>query len=272
MKNCGFDTADINLGGDMQLIKEDAGQDHLTAAMKLRDFCDRLGIAVNQTHAPFFEGVPMPEGFGEQLLQCVEATALLGADQLVVHGDTWYSPNYLQWDREEVVDTVYEVYAPVVELADKKGVRIAMETLFEHKGSLYHRVRFCSLTEELDEIIGRFRCDTVGACWDFGHSNVAYGEDQFKAMKKLKSRIIATHVHDNNRRFDNHDLPYQGTVNWAEGLRTLAEVGYTGDLTLEMGSSRGVPDSLIEDYLRYAHKTAAHMRAQFLEAQKAHEA
>lgn len=260
VRDGGFDTVDFS----MMTMKRrsDEGDDHALWIRQRRDYCDSLGLVINQTHAPFFEGRPMPEGYTERLLQCVEDSAVLGADCLVVHADTWYEPEYIQWDYNKVLNAVYEVFAPVVELAEKLGVKIAMETLHEWMGNLYHRTRLCTFVEELDDIIGKFQSDAVGVCWDFGHAALVYKEDQFQAMKRLKSRIIATHVHDNSFKYDNHNLPYQGSIRWDEGLKTLAELGYDGDLTMELGYG-ALPDSLVSEFIRYAHKVGEHMVNQF---------
>lgn len=253
LKDGGFDTADFGMFGLFHPEKREE-ENPILFAEQMRAYCDSIGIRINQTHAPFYEGIPMPDGYVERLKRCVEKSAILGADCVVVHADTWYEPKYIQWHYPTVVNTVYEVFAPVVELAEKKGIKIAMESLFEVQGSLYHRTRLCSLVEELDDIVGRFNCDSVGVCWDFGHANMAYGAEQFQAMKRLKSPIIATHVHDNIAKYDNHNLPFQGNIDWEEGMRTLAELGYEGDLTLEVGYG-GLPDSLVLNFIKYAYKT-----------------
>lgn len=262
LKDGGFDTLDFGMfcnGGDFLY---DGKEDHIAYASSIRECAEGIGLQINQTHVPFYEVLPMPEGYVEKLIRCVESSAVMGADYVVVHADTWYEPQYVQWDYDTVLNTIYDVFAPIVETAEKRGVKIAMETLFEVRGSLYHRTRFCSLIEELDDIVGKFNCDTVGVCWDFGHANMAYGKQQFQAMRKMKSKLIATHVHDNICKYDNHNLPYMGNINWAEGLQTMADLGYEGDLTLEVGYG-GMPDELVLDYVKYAHKTAEHMAAQF---------
>ncbi|MBR5152286.1 MAG: sugar phosphate isomerase/epimerase [Clostridia bacterium] len=264
LKENGFDTADF---GMFHLVSEGEPYGREDWIKKHREYCDELGIAINQTHPPFFEGRPMPDGFVERLLQCVDDSAVLGADCIVIHPDTWYKENYVQWDFDEVLNTIYEVLAPVVERAEKRGIKVAMEFMHEWLGNVYHRVRFCSNIEELDAIVGKFNCDSVGVCWDFGHAAMAYKQDQFKYMKKLKSKIIATHVHDNIFKYDNHNLPYQGSINWEEGMKTLAEVGYEGDLTLEIGYG-GMPDSLVANFLQFSHQTAEYLVKQFQEFQK----
>ena len=265
IRDGGFDTIDFGLFNIKK--RSDEGDDHEAWIKGRREYCDSLGLKVNQTHAPFYEGRPMPEGYQTRLLQCVKDTAILGADCLVVHADTWYEEKYNQWDYDAVVDHVYEVFAPVVELATKLGVKIAMETLHEWLGNVYHRVRLCSFVEELNDIVGRFNCNTVGICWDFGHAAIVYKEDQFDAMKRLKYPIIATHIHDNIFKYDNHNLPFQGSINWDEAMKTLAELGYEGDITLELGYG-AIPDALVLDFIRYSHKTGIYLADIFKSYQK----
>ena len=260
VKAGGFDTVDFGLSA-MQNDADDT-ENHRAWIRQHRELCDRLELKVNQTHAPFFEGQPMPEGYVERVMQCLEDSAALGADCMVVHADTWFEPNYVQWDYPKVVQTVYEVYAPIVEQAERLGVKLAMECLHEWLGNHYHRMRLCTFVEELDDIVGRFQTDTVGVCWDFGHAALVYKQDQFRALRRLKSRVIATHVHDNNERLDLHALPYSGSTNWDEGMQTLARLGYAGDLTLEVGYG-ALPDALTLDYIRYAHKVSSHLAERF---------
>lgn len=262
LKEAGFDTADFGMFEYTPEMNLALRSDYVSAAGKMRDYCDKLGVRINQSHVPFFENRPIPEGYQDILKRCVETSAILGADCVVVHADTWYEPDYVQWDYDKVLNSIYEVFAPVVDVAAKCGIKLAMETLFEWCGTPEHRVRFCSYIEELDAIAGRFSTDTVGVCWDFGHGRMAYGEKQFEMMKKLDRKIIATHVHDNTGKLDAHTLPYIGNTDWFEGLKTLAEVGYEGDLTFELGYL-SIPDELAVDFLKYAHKTGEHMAAQF---------
>lgn len=259
IRDGGFDTIDFSMHS---MTRAEDDTDHEKWIHGYRDYCEQIGLRVNQAHAPFFEGRPMPDGFIDRLLECVDDCAVLGADCLVVHGDTWYARDYAQWDYDKVVEAVYEVYAPVVERAEKLGVKIAMETLFEWIGNDSHRVRLCSYVEEVDDIVGRFGCDTVGVCWDFGHTYMAYGNDICAAMERMKSRIIATHTHDNTRHRDNHNLPYMGYINWDHALNSLAKTGYSGDLTFEINYGC-LPDELAAPYAKYAHRLGEYMADRF---------
>ena len=261
IRDGGFDTIDFSMHS---MERADDDTNHEKWIHGYRDYCEKIGLSVNQAHAPFFEGRPMPDGFIKRLLECVDDCAVLGADCLEVHADTWYEKDYVQWDYQKVLNTIYDVYAPVVERAEKRGVKIAMETLFEWIGNDNHRVRVCSYVEEVDAIVGRFGCDTVGVCLDFGHAYMAYGNDISNAIERLNSKIIATHTHDNTRHRDNHNLPYMGYINWDHVLLSLAKKGYEGDLTFEVNYGC-LPDALALDFAKYAHTIGEHMVSRFSE-------
>ncbi len=262
LKKGGFDTVDYAMFGYDPTSNLSLRQDYLDQAKNLREFCDGQNMVINQTHLPFYEARPMPDGYVDILLRGVQTSSVLGAKCVVVHADTYYLKEGEKWNENVVLNEIYDVFAPVVELAEKLGVKIAMETLFEHFGSDERRMRYCSKIEELDAIVGKFNCDTVGVCWDFGHTKMAYGNDQFKMIKQLKSKIIATHIHDNAGIYDQHSIPFTSQTNWAEGMQTLAQMGYEGDLTFEIAFG-AIPDDLIVDYIKYVRKTGDYLKNLF---------
>ncbi len=255
LAKAGFEAIDFDLGGITKDSCISMTDNYLDEAKKMREYCESLGIAVSQTHSPFYEGAPMPDGYMEAMLRTVETSAALGADCVVVHADNWYEKG-VEFEFNHVFDTIYEVYAPVVELAEKVGVKIAMETLFCWNPEWR---RFCSRREELDAIIGRFGTDNVGVCLDTGHWRVAYGAAMTDEIRKLKSKIIATHLHDNKGKTDDHMFPFTATANWDSICAALHDVGYNGDVTLELvyGS---FPDELVLDAATFARRIGEHLR------------
>lgn len=251
----GFDAVDFGLFGISPNSCLSMTENYIDKAKEVREYCDSLGIAVNQTHAPFYEGKPMPDGYMEAMLRTVEASAALGADCVVVHADNWNEEG-VEFEYSRALDAIYEVYAPVVELAEKVGVNIAMETLFCWNPEWR---RFCSRREELDDIISRFGTDNVGVCLDTGHWRVAYGAAMTDEIRKLKSKIIATHIHDNKGKTDDHMFPFTATANWDSICAALRDVGYNGDVTLELvyGS---FPDELALDAAAFARRIGEHLR------------
>ena len=255
LADAGFEAIDLGLGE----IKKGSGiapqENYKELAADIREYCEREGIAVSQTHAPFYEGRPMPDGFAEVFPRVVEASAILGAKCVVVHADNWFEAG-VEFEYNHVRDTIYDFYAPIVELAEKLGVKIALETLFCWNPEWR---RFCSRREEIDDLIARFGTDTVGVCLDTGHWRVAYGSAMTDEIRKLKSKIIATHLHDNKGKTDDHMFPFTATASWDGICAALRDVGYDGDVTLELVYG-AFPDELVYDAAVFSRRIAEHLR------------
>ena len=256
-KNCGFDNIDFGLTSaspEENLILRTRYTDE---AKKFREYCERLGARIIQTHARYdFNRVGKDE-FISEMIKTVEVSKILGADNVVVHADTYYDKEF-RFEYNEVLNTIYDIYAPMVEAAKKHGVKIAMETLFEDRAPKGKRARFTSYVNELDDIVSKFGDPIVGICWDFGHARVSHGDEQFEEMRKVGDKIIATHVHDNHWSADMHLLPFEGDTDWNEGMKTLKEIGYSGALTFEMVYGC-VPDELIPDYAAWCRKVGEYL-------------
>lgn len=182
-KSAGYDIVSFGLGGktpDQSIILR---ENHIEEAKKARLFCDEIGISVNQTHARYDFNKLTESDFISQMIKTVEASKILGADNVVVHADTYYDDEY-NFDFDKVLKIIYEIYAPMVEAAKKHDIKIAMETLFEDRAPKGKRARFTSYVDELDAIVSMYNDPIVGICWDFGHAKVSYGSKQFEQMKK----------------------------------------------------------------------------------------
>lgn len=254
----GFDTIDFGLYMNNPEDNIMLRNDYVYEAEKMRNFCDKLGVTVNQTHARNDFICLSKEEFKVQLVKIVNVSKILGADAIVVHADTYNEHNF---DFNRMVDYIYDVYAPMVEEAKKQNIKIAMETLFEY-APYGARKRFSSYIEELDAIVSKFNDPAVGICWDFGHAKVSYEEKQFDYMKMVGSKIISTHVHDNVYEKDLHSMPFLGNTDWELGMKTLKEVGYNGDLTLELVYGC-LPNELLYDYMSLCNKVGKYLINKF---------
>jgi sugar phosphate isomerase/epimerase len=113
-------------------------------------------------------------------------------------------------------------------VAEPLGVQIAVEVIpneLSRAGSIVHFV-------ESD-------LDGVGICLDFGHAHL--DGDVIDAVETVSEHLIATHLHDNGGRADDHLLPFDGTIDWAGTLLAVQKVGYDGPFIFEIvpqGSTR----------------------------------
>lgn len=117
--------------------------------------------------------------------------------------------------------------------AEPLGVRIAVEVIpneLSRAGSLVHFVE-----EDLEG-------STIGICLDFGHAHL--DGDLGDAIETVSEHLIATHVHDNRGRNDDHLLPFEGTIDWPAALTAVQKVGYEGPLMLEIAPASSPKDTL----------------------------
>ena len=110
--------------------------------------------------------------------------------------------------------------------AEPLGVRVAVEVIpnrLSDAGSL------AALFES--EIDARH----VGICLDFGHAHLM--GDVADAVETVAEHLIATHVHDNHGRDDEHLVPYLGTIDWNLALVTMQKIGYDGTYMMELAGT-----------------------------------
>ena len=62
--------------------------------------------------------------------------------------------------------------------------------------------------------------------------------DVADAIETAAEHIIATHVHDNRGRDDEHLVPGQGTIDWDAALMTMQKIGYAGTYMMELAEHR----------------------------------
>jgi sugar phosphate isomerase/epimerase len=140
----------------------------------------------------------------------LEMAARLEADVVILHAEAPYP-------LESQKRSLGELQA----LSRLLGVRIAVENL---SGLTFQR---------LDELLAIFPADFLGICYDTGHGNMLAGG--LDHLERMKERLIAVHIHDNDGNGDQHKLPFTGTVDWGRFMRILKASVYDKPLNLESG-------------------------------------
>ena len=117
--------------------------------------------------------------------------------------------------------------------AEPLGVRLALEVIpneLSRAGSLVH-----VLEEDLEGI-------DAGICLDFGHAHI--DGDVVEAIETVSGHLIATHVHDNRGRTDDHLVPFEGTIDWPFALQAVQKIGYDGPLLFEIAAHGSAKETL----------------------------
>ena len=61
--------------------------------------------------------------------------------------------------------------------------------------------------------------------------------DAAQTIKRIGSRVICTHLHDNDGKKDQHLPPFKGIISWEQFLRGPTAAGYGGTYTFECGGA-----------------------------------
>ncbi len=126
----------------------------------------------------------------------------------------------------------------ICRLAEPLGVRVALEVIPNDLSSPAALVSM--LEHDLDAPAG-------GICLDFGHAFL--GGDVADAIEIVSEHLIATHVHDNGGRRDEHLVPYQGSIGWDSALMSMQKIGYDGTYMMELART-GTPAAVLEEARR----------------------
>ncbi len=202
-------------------------------SLTMRGMAESYGCRIHQTHAPtppLFVNEAVEAAMGELLDRAIEASALMGAQTIVVHPD---SVPGLEYDFPACLERNQVFFQKRAETAEKHGIHLAIENMLSNNlfdGSITKRT--CTSLEELMALVDSVNHPMVGFCLDVGHANYM-GWNIPEAIRRMSDRLIALHLHDNDRFNDEHLAPFVGTVDWNGCLNALKEIKYPGILTLE---------------------------------------
>lgn len=137
----------------------------------------------------------------------------------------------------------------ICRMAAPLGVRVAFEVIPNELSTPAALVRL--LERDLE-------APHAGICLDFGHAHLM-GEVA-DAVEIAAEHLIATHVHDNRGRSDDHLAPFLGTIDWDMALMSLQKIGFEGTCLLELAGA-GSPATVLAGAQQARHRferTLAH--------------
>lgn len=260
----GFSVIDLSFTDTIRPVKQDpmAGDGWEAYVDEIGEMGARLGVDFSQAHLPYYGdlftyGKQPDEDFFALFRTMTERSLIacgrLGVKWAVAHPFTDSVNGEL--DNAVNLATNLAFYTPFAELAAANRTGIALENMAEFSIDRVRR-RYCANAEELITLIDAFAApDTVGACWDFGHANSVM-LDQPAALRRLGSRLKATHVQDNDPHADCHLIPFiGGNLPWETIMPALREIGYAGDFVLESHNfTAQMPDELRPSAARLAYE------------------
>jgi sugar phosphate isomerase/epimerase len=209
------------------------------AVVELGRWLTDTGLTLNSIHAPIMDvfGGPGPRTTysnavaandrREAALRETEAALaiakLIPFDLMVLHLGT---PAHMKNPDDNQRATAVRSLNEICGLAGQRGVRVAVEVIPNRLSDPASLVAM--LDDELD-------ADRPGICLDFGHAHLM--GDVADAVETVAEHIIATHIHDNRGRDDEHLVPYRGSIDWDRALVTMQKIGYEGTYLMELAGT-----------------------------------
>jgi len=209
------------------------------AAIALAEWLDDTRLALHSFHAPIAAGYAatgwreaysLAAGDEPRRKRAVTETsavlalaAVVPYQVLVVHGGV-PEPHGVAADNQigSLVRSLEEL-APV---AANAGVRLAVEII----------PNALSTPEALVQLLeSGLEAEDLGLCLDVGHARLM--GDVVDAIETCSGFLIATHLHDNRGRRDDHLVPGQGVVDWGATLLALQKVGYDAAWMFELAAA-----------------------------------
>lgn len=168
-------------------------------------------------------------------LQCVEDCAEFEIPTMVVHLPDEDNPyNTLGLDRIK----------RVAEKDEQLGVNIALENLRNLANLSY-------VLEQVDSL-------HIGFCYDCcHHNNYNLGDD---LLSLYGSRLMAIHLHDNGGTYAQHQLPFDGMIDWPRTMKKIEATNYSGATALEP-MNWDYKDLAAEEFLQKAFERAKRLEA-----------
>ena len=219
------------------------------AVADLQQWLADAGVTLRSVHAPtaerFINGVwggslsiasidpALREHAVKDTLQALYVARRIPIAVFVLHlGIPRMQPRDAGVGAQDVRSAALKSVEEIVKAADPLGVRVAVEVIpneLSRAGSLTHLVE-----ADLD--------GGVGICLDFGHAHL--DGDVVEAVETVSEHVVATHLHDNRGRSDDHLMPMEGTIDWAGALTAVQKIGYEGPLMFEVGARGPAKDAL----------------------------
>ena len=229
----GFDAIDYDDTPVETVVWQDSYKEY---AKHLKKVAESFGTSFSQTHAPIVSGMLRRYDGNldfavERIKRSIEFSALLGAENVVVHP--------IQDDKFATrADYIFEknmnFFGKFVPVAEEYGINIAIENMvMVGADGIHKRDGVCADPAEFKKYIDSLGSKNVTGCLDFGHTALAGREPQDMLRAMGSKYITSTHIHDNDFIADSHQLPCTLKMNWDEICKAMAETGYNGDFTLE---------------------------------------
>ena len=231
MKEYGFDYADIS--ADPERFNG-TDEEYIESLKREKELADEAGVTIWQVHGPWRwpphdETEEIREERARLMRLSLDAAAAIGTKNWVIHpmmpfGDYDVYPDL---NIDEFYRINYEFFRKLLPYAKERGITICFENM-PMKGM------HISSPERTLEFVRGINDENFKLCLDTGHAAILKSSPA-EAVRLAGADLKTLHVHDNSGNRDEHLLPLNGIIDWADFKAALTEIGFDGVFSLETG-------------------------------------
>lgn len=177
-------------------------------------FAKEAGLIIENIHTPVHEQNFLSldnldgESVFQDYLQCVDECSKNNIPTMVIH---------LPDDKYPLNDKGMERLRYIIVQAENKEIQIA----FENLGNI----------RNLTRVLNSFDSKYVGYCYDSCH-HINYVPNM-NLLEQFGNRLMALHLQDNGGKHNQHQLPFDGNINWGNVMYSISLTKYKGATSLE---------------------------------------
>lgn len=194
---------------------------------KVKGLADASGVTLWSFHLPFKTHNEIPHDISnpetcdiavEDHKKHIQIGTAIGIKIFILHTS---GPKVPDEERKTWMEVCKRSLKELAEYAEQYGAVIALENM-THK---------ClgNTIAEFEELV--FSHPAIRVCFDINH--LLY-ESPSEFIRRMKGRLVTTHVSDCNLEVEQHSLPGEGKINFNEIVAALVETGYTGPWLYEV--------------------------------------
>ncbi len=181
-------------------------------------------------HGPFMDMAPgSPDPLINEICRsryqhAIQIAAQLEAKLIVFHANfiaSIHTQSYRQgWHRRNV-----DFWGDLAEFAQKEGVYLAMENMFEFDPAI------------LGDVLADVNHPYLRACFDVGHAVIFGDTDQYSLedwFKVFEPYVIHMHLNNTDGKLDVHDPLGEGVIDYTKVLQRIRQLEVQPTIVLEM--------------------------------------
>ncbi len=208
----------------------------------IRKLCEERNIKLCQMHSPLRLDVADPDPDNRKsdidtVVKWIEYSYVLGIPNLVIHPGGKHGSRSEE-ETDQIFDLNVDAFSYLADFAEKFNVYLCIENMQERKNK--DPRRFGAFIYDLNKLIDTIGSDHIGICFDTSHANVT-GLNMYQAIQECGNRLLATHISDNDGSGDQHNIPFNGNINWTDVISALNDIGYKSAFNLEIPGESRIP-------------------------------